>query len=214
MNQRRRRVVAFILDMLIVSFLSISLSGLSYLNPYKDQYEKASTSYQEVYNEYQSIITSSSGFEGPDDMVEYINSFLVPSLSKLEKYSLFTNLWYIGLYFLYFVVFVYFNNGQTVGKKLFKLQVVDKTGDPASFSKLCVRSLINGSNLYCGVNFIVVIRILLSLANSSQVFFFSTIILGLINYVFEIAMVICLYVKKGEILLNDMVAGTKVISTK
>ena len=147
-------------------------------------------------------------------MVEYINSFLVPSLSKLEKYSLFTNLWYIGLYFLYFVVFVYFNNGQTVGKKLFKLQVVDKTGDPASFSKLCVRSLINGSNLYCGVNFIVIIRILLSLANSSQVFFFSTIILGLINYVFEIAMVICLYVKKGEILLNDMVAGTKVISTK
>ena len=83
----------------------------------------------------------------------------------IEKYNVFNSLWYLIIFMLYNVLFAYFNDGQTLGKKIFKLRVVKKEGEKASIENFLVRSLFNGSTFFFGINLVVIIRIVFSLIN-------------------------------------------------
>lgn len=210
MSIKRRRISAFVLDMFLVIFLAISVCSLNYANPYKD-------SYQETYEEYNNIYqeVSSSMFEGGsalDD--ELIINELVPVLHKLQKYNIFLPIWYLVFYILYFVVFAYFNKGQTIGKKLFSLRVVDKDENKASILKMVIRSLFNGSSLYMGINIVILLQILCVFIKDSLIFYQLYIIFSFISLILEIVLIITFLAKKGDRALNDIIAGTKIISLK
>ena len=60
---------------------------------------------------------------------------------KLQKENITVNIVTITLYIGYFVVFATLNKGQTLGKKLLKIRVVNKNNDKPSIWNMLVRSL-------------------------------------------------------------------------
>lgn len=213
MNLIRRRLSAFFLDMLLVIFISVSLSNLSYLNPYKSQYERTVEEYNQVYDEFSKSLldSSSSSYIEPTEANKYMIDNIIPIRMKVDKYNVFYSLWYLIIYFLYFVIFVYFNNGQSLGKKLFKIKVVDKSNNKPSILKLIIRSIFNGSSLYLGLNIMILIRIILPYITSTGGYYYSYTLLSFLALIFEVSLIIIFFVKKGGISTNDLIARTKVI---
>ena len=212
----RKRVGAFFIDMLLVSLLAITLSGLSYLNPYKEKYEKVTDEYKEVLYEYQSVLTSegSSSITNLKVLNEYLNTSIIPVLKNIEKYSIFYSLWYLIVYFLYFGIFTFFNDGQTLGKKIFKIRVVNKGSNKLSFNRVLRRCLINGTSLYYGINIILIFRILSTFINDTYIFTNTYFILEFLSIALELSLVISLFFSKGTRLTNDLFAQTEIIEAK
>ncbi len=213
MNLIRKRLSAFFLDMLLVIFVSVCLSNLNYLNPYKYKYESTVDEYNQVYEEYATSILNptSSSYLGKDEVDQYMIDNIVPLTHKVEKYNIFYLLWYLLIYFMYFVVFAHFNNGQTLGKKLFKIKITDKNGEIPSILKLLFRSIFNGSSLYLGLNITIIMRIILTFISDMEVYYYAYTFLNLAAYIFEFSLVIIFFTKKGHISTNDLIAKTEVI---
>lgn len=212
----RKRVGAFIIDMLLVCLVAVALGDLSYLNPYKEKYKKASSQYEEVYYEYIAALSKDegSGFTSVKDLTEYTENAVMPALRKVEKSYIFYALWYLIPYFLYFGVFTYFNNGQTLGKKLFKIKVVNKGSNELSFNRVIRRCLFNGTSLYYGINIIIILRMISTFINDIRVFNYIYYGLEFISIIIELSLVITLFVSKGKKLTNDIFAQTEIVEAK
>ncbi|MCH5166304.1 MAG: RDD family protein [Erysipelotrichales bacterium] len=211
----RKRVGAFLIDIFLVCMISIALGNLSYLNPYKDKYEEASTEYKDIYYEYEeTLFNESSSFESLDSIYEFLETGIIPALKNIEKYYIFYSLWYLIIYFLYFGIFTYFNEGQTLGKRVFKIRVVDKGDNKLSFNKVIRRCLINGTNLYYGINIIIILKILATFIKNVNVFAITYVILELLGIALELSLLITLFISRGKKLTNDFFAGTEVIEVK
>lgn len=212
----KKRLSAFFLDMFLVIFLSICLSGLAYLNPYKDKYESNVEKYDQVYGEFSSSLldSSSSSYINSTEVNEYMIDNIIPIIKKVNHYNIFYSLWYLVIYFLYFVIFAYFNNGQTLGKKIFKIRVVDKFENKPSILNLTIRSLFNGSRLYLGLNLMIIINMLLPLITDMRTYYYIYISINFLAFVFELSLIIVFLIKKGIISTHDILAKTKVIEDK
>lgn len=211
----RNRISAFLIDMVLVFAISLSLSNLSYLNPYIDNYATSSKEFQEVYSEYLTTLTpDTSGKLDINETYKFMYEKLIPLQMKVEKYNIFYILWYLIIYFLYFVLFAYYTEGQTLGKKLFRIKVVDKDDSKVSFKKLLIRSIFNGSSLVMGLNLLCIIKIFLSFITNIQLYYYSYFIFELLAFGFEVSLVIVFLVKKGYTSTADLLAKTKVIEVK
>lgn len=112
----------------------------------------------------------------------------------------------VALTIAYFVVFQYMNKGQTIGKKLLKIRVVDKdTKKPTTILKGLLRSFIVFSIL-SGVLCIIFIYIL----NSNNYFTVYSILLFL-EGIFTLTTIMLVLYKKDGRGLHDMMANTIVI---
>ena len=109
----------------------------------------------------------------------------------------------IGVYILYFVVFQAYNNGQTFGKKLFKIQVLKENDRQVDMNTLLIRCLIPYGVL---VNFILVVMILFV----SQSFYINTssILSSIHTIVIFITLVMMAIKSKG---IHDYLSKTKVV---
>ena len=106
----------------------------------------------------------------------------------------------------YFVVFQYMNKGQTLGKKLLNIRVVDKdTTKPPTIAKGLVRSLIILGILSTVINLITV-----SLTNQ-KTYISSYYIVSTIETIFILVSVILVIFKADGRGLHDIMAGTSVI---
>ena len=106
----------------------------------------------------------------------------------------------------YFVVFQYMNKGQTIGKKLLNIRVVDqKTTKPPTITRGLIRSLIVLGILSTTINLIVA-----SLTNQ-QIYIPCYYILSTIETIFILVSIIMILFKKEGRGLHDIMAGTSVI---
>lgn len=210
----RRRLGAFIIDLFIVVMVATTLANLSYLNPYKDKYNECQNELNNVMIDYQGVISDVSSKDSFKTALNYVNDKMVPLLMVLEKYNVFNLIWYVLIFFLYNVLFAYFNNGQTLGKKIFKLKVVNKGENSVSFSRMLIRGLFNGSSLYFGVVIVAIIRIFTSLIMNKYVFLVLFYGIEGLSYILEISLLITLFTSKGTRLTNDIIAKTEVIEVK
>ncbi len=210
----KKRFFAFLLDMFLVLILATSLSNLDYLNPYKDKYENAIKKYNDAMSEYGEVLLTTNSKNSLKDTLNFLKDKMIPPMMEVSKYNLFNSLWYLIIFFLYNVLFAYYNGGQTLGKKVFKIKVVDKGEDKVSFKNLTLRSLFNGSSLFFGVNIIVIIRILISLIPNEFAFMFLIYLVEIISVIYEVIVLISLFTSKGARLTNDIIAKTEVIEVK
>ena len=84
-------------------------------------------------------------------------SLYATSKESISKETYISTVVSIVIYILYFVVFQAYNNGQTLGKKVFKIQVVKNDDSMVDINTLLIRSLIPYGIL---VNFISLVLIL------------------------------------------------------
>lgn len=109
----------------------------------------------------------------------------------------------IVIYILYFVVFQAYNNGQTLGKKWLKLQVIKMDNSNVDINSLLRRSLFPYGIL---VNFILVILLLFT---SKSVYLNINTILSNIQTIIIFITLIMMFIKERGV--HDYLANTKVI---
>lgn len=211
-----KRFAAFLIDMLIVSFVAVTLGNLNYLNPTKYEYDEYTEEYNEVLEEYTNSLfgDGSSRFLDNENLFAYTKDTLVPIFYKMERSYFYYALWYLVVYFLYFCLFAYFNGGQTLGKKIFKIRIVNKGEDHVSFSRLIIRSLLNGTSFYYGVNIILLLRLITVLLAPSDIYFYLYTLYTYGGFILEISLLLTLVINKGKRLTNDYIAKTEVIEEK
>lgn len=201
-----RRISAFLIDIFLVTFVSTVFSSISYVNPFIGNYKVAYDEYREIYkSESESVLTNPT----IKNVVDYSNK-MSKQIYKIDYSMLFNNIYYLVFSFLYFVLFAYFTNGQTLGKKLFKLKVVRQDGEKVKLSNLMLRTLLSGSSIFMGVNIIVVIQLLLLMIPQNQAYFYAILFSSMISYVIEIIGLVLLFSKEHRS-LDDIIGSTKVI---
>lgn len=201
-----RRISAFLIDIFLVTFISTIFSSISYVNPFIGNYKVAYDEYREIYkSESESVLTNPT----IKNVVDYSNK-MSKQIYKIDYSMLFNNIYYLVFSFLYFVLFAYFTNGQTLGKKLFKLRVVRQDGEKVKLSNLMLRTFLSGSSIFMGVNIIVIIQLLLLMIPQNQVYFYAILFSSMISYVIEIIGLVLLFSKEHRS-LDDIIGSTKVI---
>ena len=107
---------------------------------------------------------------------------------------------------LYHILMEIFMNGQSVGKRILKIQVINETGGKASISQYVIRGLIRTSD------YMLLIIILVTAFNPLMLYFLKSAI-GL-SVLLTLADIILVSTSRKGQRLGDFIAHTIVISTK
>lgn len=133
-------------------------------------------------------------------------------ISSIYKKMDFNNIviTFINLIFiiLYFIVFPYFNNGQTIGKKMMSIEVRAKSNKKLNFLHLLIRNLIINGLFYLIAVIICVFVVL------SDIYFMVITSLGIIQLGLILSSMLMVCYRKDKKGLHDLLAGTWVASAK
>ena len=192
MDTSLKRIIAFVIDIVIVS-LVVSLINLLPLDPYKDKYKDA-------YEKYNEVVQKSTEDEKNDYKDEIIELNY-----EVYKYRTYSSMFSATALILYFGVLPLVMNGQTLGKKIMKLRVVSNNEKKLNFWKYLIRIVILNN-------------IWLSLINVGAVyvvngvkFYYVTYVISMLSSLIYMLNLIMVMFRKDNRGLHDMVAGTKVI---
>ena len=199
-----KRITAFLLDILLVFFLASLITSIHFINPYYKKYEESFKEYSEVTNNYLEEKISEKEFL----KLNYVNYY------NVSRFSVPYNIAIVVILILYFVFFQKFNNGQTMGKQIMKIKVVNNNDNKdVSLLKYLFRSL---PIYYISIGSIIslLLNSLILLFVKGKVFYIVSVC---INYAFVILGIVTLVVmltRKDKRGLHDLLAGTKVIEIK
>ncbi len=189
-----RRLGAYFIDTFIVSMIGLLLSMIPFLYPnrnaYVEKYEELATVSEKMLNQEM----SEEEYREASIPIEY------------DLYRLNTNYVVIDIIcvLLYFGVFQAFYHGQTLGKKLLKIRVVGKDGEPVSVWNFLLRTIIL-NNVLITIALQIVIYVM-SRDNFYDVYNNINLVGSIILYI-TLFMVLVRQDGRG---LHDMVASTKV----
>ena len=191
-----KRFCAYFLDFTFISFFVTLVSQIKFLNPHYDDFYEVSDKYVEVYK---NIVEENN--------IKEINGKEIQDLSyKIQKYGVSISIIEIICVILYYGGFQAWNKGQTIGKKIMRLKIVDnKTNEKASFLQLTLRSVILYS-LYGEILNVILIKLL----NQKAYITINPIIGSITSIIFYISLVMII-TRKDRRGLHDMIAGTKVV---
>ncbi len=188
-----KRVLAYFIDVMIVSFISVLIFYLPFFKKDFDNYEK----YQQT--EVDLIMKPNENISEDElNTLEY-------NLNRASVPLLVIN---IGMMILYFGVMQYLLKGQTLGKKIMKLKIVSATGDDINPNLFMLRSVLITSFIPNLIN------ILLLLFCNKETWFEFYSIISMIHSTFMFIMVAFIVLRKDGRGLHDLIANTKVISLK
>ena len=196
MNYVLKRIEAYLIDIILVSIVAGLITSIPFINPYKEKYNEYSTKLNEITTNYS---------EGKIKKAEYKEQYIETSY-KLEQYGVTYSVTNMILLVGYFIFFQYYNKGQTIGKKMFKLKTINKGQDKISLKNITIRSiLINSIYVY------IINRILVMFLNKNNYYNISTVISTISNVIVYTSLLLILFSqdKRG---LHDIISNTEVIS--
>lgn len=189
------RALAYFIDIILIN---IACFGILLLIPKNANYKYYSEQYEQIQTDLLSKkITSQEFLDKSVDIVYNIDSNNIISL-----------IIQVVVIILYFVVFQFYNNGQTVGKMLMKLRVVSVKGDKLTLNQVTYRALIINSIL---VNILIIGSLLF--LSKNYYYYASKGIQMLASGVIFTTLMMILFRKDGRG-LHDVIAGTKVIQER
>ena len=186
-----KRIGAFFIDILFISLFVGMVQGISFLNPHEDEY-------LEAVDKYDNLLLDVANGKIDYEQINNIDY-------DLNYYGASYNIITIISYISYFVLFQYFNKGQTLGKKLMKIKIINKDDTKVSFFKLLLREVIIfglGANI-CNV-------ILIFIISKSYYINISSII-NLISNCFILLVMFLIIFRKDNLGLHDILFKTKVV---
>lgn len=199
-----KRVSAYLIDIIIIYLVVLLFSSIEILNPSAKKYEEATSEYSTLYSEYMlAVQNGSSGLEETESQLTNINY-------DISYYGASIIIVGIVASTLYFVVFEYFNKGQTIGKKILKIRVVTKDNKKPNFAKIASRSLIK-YNILTGSSILIGVVVLLLLGFTSKAFYIKyAIIIQSFDMAFAGATLLFMMFRKDGKGLHDIISGTQV----
>lgn len=193
-----KRLGALIIDMIIVSTV---VSMLTFFVNNNSNYEKLTKEYSDVMEQAMDKKTS------PKEYKKLLSKASDISYD-LSRQTVVVSFVSITMYILYFIVFQFYNKGQTFGKKLMKIKIESNDGKALTMNQLAVRSLIINSIL---ANLILLAVIILG---SKDVYFASSTTVSMIQYIIIFTTAMMILFRKDKRGLHDVITNTKVINEK
>lgn len=195
-----KRIIAYLIDIFIVALITSMFASLEFLNPNMKKINEIQNEYAETLtNKAQQTVT-------PSDILD--TDELINLSYDISYYGVYQSAIAVVVAFIYFVVFQYFNKGQTIGKALLDIIVVTKDNKKVSFMNIFLRSIII-NNILSDTMLIIAIRLM---AKKSFLTFNS--IISIITTGILVVSIILLLFRNDNRLVHDLFAGTKVIKKK
>ena len=197
-NLTLKRIGAYMIDFFIISMISSIIIAIPYVNPNYDKYVDASKKYNKLLNDY---------YEEDLDVNE-LNLKTQEMSYELNKNGY---VYLIGdtiILFAYFGLYAYFRKGQTLGKKLLKIQIVSNDNEKE----------LKPYNYFIRV--FILNSVILNLATLIAICYSKKVYVTIFTYasnldtIILITIVLMLLFKKDNRGLHDVLAGTKVIDLK
>lgn len=193
-----KRLMAYVIDILIVSICMTPILNWSVINPYIDEYTENYTEYTELLEQ------ANAGDIDPED-AEYEEK-IIDLNYQINKYKVISSSISAGSLLLYFALLQWALKGQTIGKKIMKIKVVANRED----KKLNIGNYILRSLILNNIIFTIVLIVGVYLFKEDGYYNLSMIVSYLQLLVMSIIMLM-IVLRKDFRGLHDIVAGTKVI---
>ncbi|MBQ8892434.1 MAG: RDD family protein [Bacilli bacterium] len=188
-----KRIIAYFIDIILVTSVA---TALTYFLPENKEYNKSMNEYTALVSDFANeSIEQEEFFNRTTDLIYSINRNSVTVTIVTTVLTIF-----------YFVVFAYFMNGQTLGKKLMNIKIVSNNKKKLTMNNYLIRGLIINSIL---MNIISVI-IVLGLDKTSYLK-----VNDMLTYLYGIFMVLTfgmILFREDRRGLHDILARTKVIN--
>jgi uncharacterized RDD family membrane protein YckC len=191
----RKRLFAYLIDVLIV-FLIISFVG-SFI-PVSQNVTNLNAQLNDIGNSF---------FDKNIDLNTYINQYSVIGYS-LEKELFLSSLLGVIINILYFVVYPFYNGGQSIGKKYMGIKVVSNDLDSVSSNQLLFRYLLMNS-IGCSIIILCLIFVI-----KDSFYVYVDLILAILQFIVVICSIFMVLYRNDKRSLPDLIAGTKVIEVK
>lgn len=189
-----QRFLAFIIDIMLISSIT-SFIAFPFMD--RDSIIKLQDSANEVVEKYMDKKISAKTYVTETTNITY----------QMARKNGIVTLINITLAILYFVVFQFYKNGQTIGKKLLRIRIVRDDEQGLTMNHMIFRSLI--------INSILIDMVLLGFItfSSEKIYFYGA---GIFEFIQFILLATCGFMvmlgSKGRG-LHDMIAHTRVIRT-
>ncbi|MCI9084102.1 MAG: RDD family protein [Bacilli bacterium] len=191
--QLKKRMTAYLIDIIII----IAVLGLISIF-YKVDNSSLQSNMDLITLEYAS---------GEVTFGEYMSgvSTIYKQMDSNNTVLSFINLIFIVLYF---IVFPYFNNGQTIGKKMMSIEVRAKSNKKLNLLHLLLRNLVINGLIY------LIAVIICTFIVPSSIYFMVITILGIIQIGLILSSMLMVCYRKDKKGLHDLLAGTWVAKSK
>lgn len=186
------RITSFLIDSIILSLL---LSLLTFWVPQSNSYQKALEDERNLLNDYS---------ENKIDFDTYFDKY-IENQYLLEKESILITLVSSVLSIGYFGTFAYYNNGQTLGKKLLKIKVTSNSGKELKHTTYILRALI-----LSGVLFSLISCVMLLFIKSNQ-YLYTVFPVSMVSSFITIVSALMIAFRKDKRAIHDLICDTKVI---
>lgn len=190
-----QRFVAFMIDLILVSFITSLVTAIIPTN----------SSIDKLYDQQVKIVENYT--TGKITMQEYVNQ-LVDINYDIAKQTGIITLVSIAISLLYYVLYVYRNDGQSIGKKMMKIKIQKKDKDKElTMNDLLFRTMILQGTLVSIIGFCTILFL------DKDTYLATNSLLNLIQYSILIISFFLVAFTKERQCLHDMVAKTEVVCT-
>ncbi len=190
-----QRFVAFMIDLILVSFITSLVTAIIPTN----------SSIDKLYDQQVKIVENYTNQK--ITMQEYVNQ-LVDINYDIAKQTGIITLISIAISLLYYVLYVYKNDGQSIGKKMMKIKIQKKDKDKElTMNDLLFRTMILQGTLVSIIGFCTILFL------DKDTYLATNSLLNLIQYSILIISFFLVAFTKERQGLHDMVAKTEVVCT-
>lgn len=181
-----KRLTAYLIDILIVSIFLFFINNLV-----------------NTINESNLVTLNDNFINNKISLNEYYEKYVIIN-HNIAKENILTNILSLILTIVYFVILPFKNGGQTLGKKLFKLEIIRQDEQKLKFFDLIKRSIFIHGIFY------LFIMIILVYILPSKTYFFVENILGIMQISIVIISGFMVLYRKDKLGLHDIWAKTVV----
>lgn len=189
----KKRIAAYIMDMFLITIISSFIYTFPLFAKDQENYLSSYETYTKTYTEY--LKNNKSDEE------------LINAEYKMIKSSSTILIIKVGVTLICFSILPYFKNGQTIGKKIFKIKIESQNNKELNPGPIFIRGLISS------VVIIDIINLFILLLCNKNIYLITSIITSYLTYIFYISSFICILINKGNRSLHDLIINTKVIET-
>ena len=200
MDTSLKRIIAYLIDILIVSIVVTPFINIKAINPYIDDYNT-------YYEEYTELIEDANNGDIDTNSDEYKDK-VIDLNYKIAEYKVVNSSISVVSLIIYFVIIQYFLKGQTIGKKILKLRIVSNKDKELNIGHYFVRSLILNNIIFS----IILIGGVYLLGKTS--YYNLSMVISYLQLLVMSIIILMVVLRRDNRGLHDFVAGTKVISTE
>ena len=190
-----QRFVAFMIDLILVSFITSLVTAIIPTN----------SSIDKLYDQQVKIVENYTA--GKITMQEYVNQ-LVDINYDIAKQTGIITLISIAISLLYYVLYVYKNDGQSIGKKMMKIKIQKKDKDKElTMNDLLFRTMILQGTLVSIIGFCTILFL------DKDTYLATNSLLNLVQYSILLVSFFLIAFTKEKQGLHDKLVGTIVVCT-